>query len=210
MGANGTCYVCYESQPPPIQSGCACRDEAGFVHIGCMVQVAVSQVGHRGTIAWWECHTCKQKFTGAMRTGLAEAWWALVRDAVEENAERQSAADNLGQSLNGDGKYGEAERVFREVHSIWMRLLGAEHLETLQCAGEIALSLSRQGKHAEAEQTNREVLTLQKRVLGPEHPETLTSAANLAASLSQPRLARKTEALYRPSQRISDAGTGAY
>ena len=144
MGANGTCYICYESQPPPIQSGCACRDEAGFVHIECMVQVAVSQVGHRGNIAWWECHTCKQKFTGAMRTGLAEAWWARVRDAAEENAERQSAAYNLGQSLYGDGKYGEAERMFREVHGIWMRVKGAEHPETLKCAGEIALCLSGQ------------------------------------------------------------------
>ena len=179
------------------------------MHIECMVQVVVSQTGHRGNIAWWECHTCKQSFTGAMRTGLAEAWWARVRDAAEESAERQAAAYNLGQALHAEGKYGEAEGMFREVHGIRMRLLGAEHLETLQCAGEIALSLSRQGKHAEAEQTNREVLTLQKRVLGPEHPETLTSAANLAASLSQPRLARKTEALYRPSQRISDAGTGA-
>ncbi len=96
MGANGACYICYESQPPPIQSGCACRDEAGFVHIECIVQVAVSQAGHRGVIAWWECHTCNQKFTGVMRTGLAEAWWDRVRDAVEENAERQSAAYNLG------------------------------------------------------------------------------------------------------------------
>ena len=53
MGANGTCYICYEpeSQPPPIQSGCSCRDEAGFVHIDCMVQVAVLQVGHREDIA---------------------------------------------------------------------------------------------------------------------------------------------------------------
>ncbi len=108
MAANGTCYVCYGSQPPPIQSGCACRGEAGLVHIGCMVQVAVSQAGHRGDIAWWGCHTCKQKFTGAMRTGLAEAWWARVRDAVEENAERQSAAYNLGQALCGEGKHAEA------------------------------------------------------------------------------------------------------
>jgi tetratricopeptide (TPR) repeat protein len=183
MGANGTCYICYESQPPPIQSGCACRDEAGFVHVECMVQVAVSQVGHRGNIAWWECHTCRQKFTGAMRTGLAEAWWARVRDAAEESAERLSAAYNLGQSLDGEGKYGEAERMFREVHCIFMRLRGAEHPQTLSCAGEIALCLSYQGKHAEAEQIYREVLAVEKRVLGPEHPKTLRSAANLAGSL---------------------------
>jgi hypothetical protein len=135
MGANGACYVCYESQPPPIQSGCACRDEAGFVHIECMVQVAVSQVGHRGNIAWSECHTCKQKFTGAMRTGLAEACWGRVRDVVEESAERLSAAYNLGQSLFGEAKYGEAERMFREVHGILMRVLGADRSGCSGCRG---------------------------------------------------------------------------
>ena len=140
-------------------------------------------MGHRGVIAWWECHTCKQKFTGAMRTGLAEAWWARVRDAVEKNAEWQSAAYNLGQSLFGDGKYGEAERMFREVHGIWMRLLGAEHTRTLSCAGEIALCLTCQGKHAKAEQIHREVLAVQKRVLGAEHPGTLNTASNLAVTL---------------------------
>ncbi len=185
MGANGACYICYESQPPPIQSGCACRDEAGFVHVDCMVQAAVSQMEHRGRIAWCQCHTCKQFFTGAMRTGLAEAWWARVRDAVEENAERQSAAYNLGQSLYGEGQYSEAERVFREVHGIRMRVSGAEHPQALKCASDIALCLARQGKYAKAEQIDREVLAVRKRVLGPEHPETLTSAANLATSVSR-------------------------
>jgi hypothetical protein len=154
------------------------------VHIGCMVQVAVSQVGHRRSIAWVGCHTCKQKFTGAMRTGLAEAWWARARDAVEENAERQSAAFNLGQSLHDEGEYGEAERMFRDLHGIRMRVHGAEHPETLTCAGEIANCLLGRGKHAEAEQIGREMLAVHRRVLGPEHPETLTSAANLASSLS--------------------------
>ena len=44
MGTNGTCYICYESQPPPIQSGCACRDKTGFLHIERM-EVAVSESG---------------------------------------------------------------------------------------------------------------------------------------------------------------------
>jgi hypothetical protein len=35
---------------------------------------------------------------GGDADGLAEAWWARVRDAAEESAERQSAAFNLGQS----------------------------------------------------------------------------------------------------------------
>jgi hypothetical protein len=52
MGANGTCYICYESQPPPIQSGCACRAEGGLAHISCVVEAAVSQWTHRGMTAW--------------------------------------------------------------------------------------------------------------------------------------------------------------
>jgi hypothetical protein len=182
MGANGACYICYESAPPPIQSGCACRGEAGFVHIECMVQAAVSQVAHRGTIAWHTCHTCKQHFTGAMRRGLAEAWWARVRNAEVESNERLGAASNLGHSLKGDGKYGEAERISREVHGILMRSLGAEHPETLKCASEIASCLWSQGKHAKAEQINREVYAVQKRVLGAEHRNTLASANKLATT----------------------------
>jgi hypothetical protein len=198
----GACYICYESQPPPIQSGCACRDEAGFVHIECMVQVAISQMGHRGAIAWWECHTCKRLFTGAMRTGLAEAWWARVRDAAEESAERLSAAHNLGQSLYGDGKYGEAERMFREVHGIRLMILGAEHAQTLNCAGEIARCLLYQGEYAKAEQIEREVLAARKRVLGPEHPDTLMSAANLAASLSRQRKYTEAQPLFEATLEV--------
>jgi hypothetical protein len=182
MAANGTCYVCYESQPPPIQSGCACRGEAGFVHIECMVQVAVSQVGHRGNTAWWGSHTCKQHFTGAMRTGLAEAWWARVRDAVEENAERQSAAYNLGQSLCGEGTYGEAERTFREVHGIRMRVLGPEHPRTVSCASEIASCLMGQGNYAHAEQSIRTRSCV--RSISPASP---------LAKGSMPRRCRSTE-----------------
>jgi hypothetical protein len=83
-----------------------------------------------------------------------------VRDAAEESAERQSAAHNLGQSLYGDGKYAEAERMFREAHGISMRVLGAEHPETLTCASEIANCLFGKGKHAEAEQINADLLRL--------------------------------------------------
>ena len=86
------CTICLDSDPPPIQSGCACRSDSGLAHLECLVEKAVVQQAHRGRKVWWECQTCGQHFTGAMRTGLAEAWWARVRDAVEENAQRQSAA----------------------------------------------------------------------------------------------------------------------
>jgi hypothetical protein len=191
------CFICYESEPRPIQSGCACRADGGSVHIECLVEVAVSQSAHRGSNAWAECQTCKQEFTGAVRTGLAEAWWARMRDADEESNERWCAAHNLAQSLKEEGRYAEAERIHREVNGIMTRVLGAEHPETLTSACEIASCLRKQAKHAKAEQINREVHAVQKRLLGAEHHDTLTTAANLATTLSDQGKYAEAEQLNR-------------
>ena len=83
---------------------------------------------------WWECQTCGQPFTGAMRTGLAEAWWSRVCDEAEESKERLAAAGNLASSLSGQGKHAEAERIRREVLGTRRRVLGEEHPETLKSA----------------------------------------------------------------------------
>ncbi len=60
---------------------------------------------------WWENQTCGQYFTGAMRTGLAEAWWSRVSNEAEESAERPAAAHSLADARDSDGQYAEAERI---------------------------------------------------------------------------------------------------
>ena len=149
------CIVCLDSDPPPIQSGCACRSDTGLAHVGCLIEKAVAQQPHRGHAVWWECQTCGQHFTGAMQTGLAEAWWSRVCDEAEESEERLAAADNLAQVRSRDGQYAEAERIHREVLGVERRVLGEEHPDTLTSAGKLALSFFRQGKHAEAERIER-------------------------------------------------------
>jgi hypothetical protein len=72
----------------------------------------------------------------------------------------------------------------REVHEVMMRVLGAEHPDTLNNVNNLAGSLAKQGKHTDAERINREALEVRKRVLGAKHPDTLTSANNLATSLT--------------------------
>jgi hypothetical protein len=126
----GACIICYEARPPPIQSGCGCRHDGGLAHVGCLAQAAASQAAHQGNIAWRQCQTCKQDFTEAMRTGLAEERWSRVRDQAEESADRLDAANNLAGSLLARGRYAEAERMQRELHGVQMRVLGAEHPDT--------------------------------------------------------------------------------
>ena len=66
------CIVCLDSDPPPIQSGCACRSDTGLAHVRCLIEKAVAQQPHRGKAVWWKCQTRGQDFTGAMQTGLVE------------------------------------------------------------------------------------------------------------------------------------------
>ena len=80
----GSCIICLESDPPPIQSVCACRLDGGLAHVGCLIEKAVSQQPRRGDEVWWACQTCGQLFTGAMQTGLGEAWWSRVRNLRRE------------------------------------------------------------------------------------------------------------------------------
>ena len=180
----GACIICLDVSSPPIQSGCACRGDNGLAHIACLVRAAASQQAQRGSDAWRQCQTCKQGYTGAMQTGLAEAWQSRVAGQAAENSERCAAEYNLAVSLLHQGKDAEAEPMLRKLHEVMMRVHGAEDPDTLTVAGNLAWCLSEQGKYTDAERINREVHGVEKRVLGAEHPGTLMSASNLASSLS--------------------------
>jgi hypothetical protein len=117
-----------------------------------------------------------------MRTALAEAWQSRVEQQAAESLERLAAQANLAQSLMHQGKHSKAEPMLRELHSVHMRLFGAEHQGTLTVANNLAGSLSHQGKYTDAEQIHQ-VLGVQTRVLGPEHPDTLRSANTLCYTL---------------------------
>ena len=178
------CTICLDASQPPIQSGCACRGDGGLAHIACLVRAAASQQAQRGSDAWRQCQTCKQGYTGAMQTGLAEAWRSRVAGQAAESFERIEAESNLAVSLLHQGKGVEAEPMFRRLHAVLMRVHGAEHPRTLTTANNLAQSLAEQGKYADAERIEREVHGVEKRLLGPEHPSTLTSANNLSMFLS--------------------------
>jgi hypothetical protein len=75
--------------------------------------------------------------------------------------------------------------MFRSLHEMRTRVLGAEHPGTLAVAGNLAASLFYQRKHADAERIQSEVLEVHKRVHGAEHPDTLATASDLAGSLSR-------------------------
>jgi hypothetical protein len=100
--------------------------------------------------------------------------------------------NNVASSLRFQGKYAEAERIQREVHSLQIRVLGAEHPSTLLTANNLAASLSYQGKYVEAEEILQAVLATSQRVLGGAHPNTLSMAESLENVRSEIRAEQQT------------------
>jgi hypothetical protein len=198
-GDAGLCFICFDADtiPAPIQSGCACRGEAGVAHVGCRTRAAEAQTGAKRWLAWQKCQTCKQEFTGQMRRGLADAWWGRMRGRAEDDDERLAAALNMASSLSDQGEHDEAEALQRHVLKVQERVVGPEHPDTLGTRHNLSISLSGLGKHPEAEALQRHVLEVMVRVAGPDHPKTLTIKHNLANSLVRQGKYPEAEALQR-------------
>jgi len=181
----GACIICLSDDPPPIQSGCACRGDAGLAHVECRAMAAAHRIKSTQKLdGWSDCGTCGQRFTGVMELRLAETWWSMVQRLPEENDERLAAATYLATALSKHGKYAKAERMFRQVLAVNWRMLGPNDPRSMAVAGNIALVLANQGKYTKAEGIQREVLAARQRVLGPDHVDTLMTATRLANVLN--------------------------
>ena len=150
----GECVICLGADPPPVQSGCACRGEAGLAHAACLVAKARAQRATRGDDAWTICQTCTQELGGAVRLALAEAWCA------EEPASTAARAW-MGMTLVQNGRYADAERIDRGVVAERRAALGDEHPLTLQSMGNLAIALADQDRHEDAVAITRAILRTQ-------------------------------------------------
>src|SRR5271165_5125741 len=73
------------------------------------------------------------------------------------------------------GKFGQAEPLFRQVVDIQRRGSGPEHPDTLESMSNLAGFRRDTGKYAQAEALCSETLEIRRRVLGPEDRSTLLS-----------------------------------
>ena len=203
------CIICLNSDPMPIQSGCACRGDAGLAHVECRAEAAVHRFKDtEGEFdGWWRCATCGQDFTGAMQLTLAQEWLSETHRWPNKREFRLSGAMNLA-----SGKHAEAEIIGREVVPVLELVFGPEHPNTVAATLNLAIALSEQGpeqgKCAEAEALLSEVRTVARRVFGPEHHTTLSSATSLANALFRQGKCAEAEAIYREVLQIQRRSPG--
>ncbi len=120
--------------------------------------------------------------------------FADIKRNSEEWAKLEDAIADL---LFAQGKYSEAETLYRRVIELRTRVLGPEHPDTLASRNRLIYALNQEEEHDEAIAEARQVVTLREKILGYEHPDTLLSRYNLANALYHKGKYAEAEQLYR-------------
>jgi tetratricopeptide (TPR) repeat protein len=185
------CWICYERafaaeagahSAGPLLRACACRGpDASFSHLPCLVKYAgTNDTASKGK-SWWQCPTCKQNYTGALKLGLAQAQWELVRGRGLEDHGRYLAANSFAVALHDAGDYNGALPLSEEALVVARRMKGDDHPNTLSSISNLATLHTDIGNHHLALSLHTEALAGSRRLLGDAHPDTLSSICNIAA-----------------------------
>ena len=116
--------------------------------------------------------------------------------------------NNLAGLYHSQGRYSEAEPLYKEALQLCEKLLGKEHPGTLISINNLARLYHSQGRYGEAEPLLKEALQLGEKVLGKEHPDTLTSINNLAALYSKQGRYGEAESLYKKALQLCEKVLG--
>ena len=103
--------------------------------------------------------------------------------ASSSEVDQADALFSLARLHYDKGTYSAGEAPARQAVEIWVRVLGAEHSNTMAAKAFLAGLLTAQGKLDEARPLYEQALEGYRRTLGSSHPDTLTGMNNLAALL---------------------------
>ena len=106
---DATCYICLEgdgeSSSSKLMRGCACRgDHAGFVHLDCLAELAMSKEASGDIDAvfagWLRCGNCKQSLRDALALEMVRRCWRRHRSSQDPGL-RYNSTRSLVTSLGG-------------------------------------------------------------------------------------------------------------
>jgi tetratricopeptide (TPR) repeat protein len=161
--------------------------------------------GHLDTATLADCVDIAAKTARAlMQSGNSAAAEDLARSAVTAAARLGTgnpasllARSVLAWAIGEQGRFEEAEQLYRQVLAGRQSVLGAEHADTLFTRHALGWAIGEQGRYKEAEQLYRGLLEDQRRALGTDHRDTLGTRANLAWVIGGQGRYREAENLYR-------------
>lgn len=217
----GRCIICLESDPAPLQRGCACRGDPGLSHIQCMVNQAEYRdkngpAAEMHGKAWVMCLICNSHFTGTMKQELAHAWYERTRHLPADDLRRVRPEQHLIECAYAAGNYTEAEKLARSMLHRNRIHLGETHPMTLYTDNILGNTLCCLERYEEAETVQRRVLTTTIIVAGARSGPHALQMSSLANTLGKQgklpealRLAKEAVAILRSNGATVDAASGS-
>jgi tetratricopeptide (TPR) repeat protein len=129
--------------------------------------------------------------------------------AGEGHPDTAISYNNVAYNLQAQGRYAEAEPLYRQALAIWLKALGEGHPQTASGYDNVAGNLQAQGRYAEAEPLFRTALAIRLKALGEDHPDTAFSYNNLAGNLDDQGKHAEAEPLLRKDLAIRLRALGA-
>ncbi len=110
---------------------------------------------------------------------------------------------------DAQGKYADAEPLYKRSLAILENALGPEHPDVAKSLNNLALLYHHQGKYAKAEPLYMRSLAISEKALGPEHPQVATGLNNLAEIYRAEGRYADAEPLYKRSLAIDEKALGS-
>ena len=175
-----TCRLCWGNEDDgPLVQPCACRGSAMWIHKACLEQWR--RTGPREDAAY-RCGQCMDHYRDALSLELLSARLQAERTSGQSTA---FTLNTLALELQAQGKYDEAEPLYREALEVSRETLGSRHPNTLNSISNLGVLLKAKGDLAAAEPLYREALKGRRETLGSRHPQTLTSIKSLGKLLKE-------------------------
>lgn len=170
---NMVCFICIDESTPPIQSGCGCLGETGWVHIDCILKVAKHAPENGDDSVWYKCKICTRKFTGNVREALAREWVSKTQEKPENDKEKMCAKLNLSNTFFERRLFKEAYKISYDLFSMQTRVLGFDNMHTLVTQMNIARILFEQDNFDLGMDMMTKVFKIQKKKQGAKNVYTL-------------------------------------
>src|SRR5262249_3612831 len=106
------------------------------------------------------------------------------------------------------GRYDEAEGLFRQALAAWETSLGKEHPHVATAYTNLSCVHAARGRYQEAEALSRRALQIAEMTWGPEHPELVLPLKNLARDCHNLKRHAEARALYQRALAIQTKTLG--
>jgi tetratricopeptide (TPR) repeat protein len=146
-------------------------------------------------------------------TDAARQVQTLRQAALLSPAQQQALAGVLstaakGQELDAQGKYAQAEPLWRKALAVSAEVLGPKHPLTASSCHNLADNLYAQGRYNDAGPLFRQAHAVRAEVLGPRHPDTAQSCHKLGYNLEAQGRAQEAEPLHRQALAVREEVLG--